>query len=260
MPFSNVTPDAVKTSTCGACGAQGQLRKYVEYKSLDRLCAPLFICTDCTVIYNASGEFDEQDVRTTQSKWGDNPDWYKVPTGEAFAQKVTDCDTSFRFLEEHLGVRFGGTYLDIGAGDGVRGASALNFFERAYVFDHVEDRLRTTARVVNSDRYFVLGVEDLENIEADTVLIWHAMEHLLSPGGVFHLCTRILKPGGNLLVQVPVLSAEHVYPGHYYFYNEVAFERMAERAGLHVMRFMYDYAMNAITATFRKPAELNSAA
>ena len=250
--FSNVIPDAVARNYCGACQQEGRLHKYADVKSLDRSCAPLYICTACTAIYNASGEFDRQDVKAIQQEWAEDPEFYKVPERDEFNQIIELCNGTFRFFQDELGVTFSGTYVEVGAGNGLRAASALNFFDRVFAFDHVRSRLEATKRIVDTDRYQLTDDQHIYGINADAILIWHAMEHLLSPGEVFDLCGRIMNSGGYLLVQVPILSAEHVYPGHYYFYNELAFTRMANHSGLKPVKFYFDLNINAITGVFCK--------
>jgi len=123
------------------------------------------------------------------------------------------------------------------------------------VFDHVQDRLQQVREIVGKD-YHVMDFEGLSDVSADAVLIWHAMEHFLDPGGVFQMAAAILNPGGYFLIQVPVLSEEHVYPGHYYFYSEPTFRLLANKFGLNVEHFYYDHALNAMTVALKK----NSAA
>ncbi len=253
MPFSAITPNAVEKNKCGVCEEVGALTKYIECKSLDSGFATLYICKKCMAIYNSTAEVQTLDVLEWQKRWAEDPEFYKVPKGGEFDEIIGNYNQVFKFFENDLDVKFGGTYLEIGAGSGVMAAAALNFFEDVYAFDHVRERLAMTQEQVGAEHYHIVTDETIKDVRADLILIWHALEHFLSPGGVFKLCASCLKKGGYVVIQVPVLSLEHVYPGHYYFYNEIALTEMAKLAGLRAIKFYYDHSMNAMTAAFTTP-------
>ena len=250
-PFPKSIPDALGEGRCGICH-EDALTKFIECRSLDSGFAPLYVCKHCGGIYNATAEFNALDVVEWQKRWAEDPEFYKVPAGDQFEALMSESRKTFEFFEDDLGCEFSGTYVEMGAGSGVMAASALGRFEDVHVLDHVHDRL-LKVRELMGESYHVSDFDHVINVEADVVLIWHAMEHFLDPGGAFALGSYILKPGGVFLVQVPVLTEEHVYPGHYYFYSEPVFEVLAKTYGLDVHKFYYDHAMNAMTAALRKP-------
>lgn len=254
MPFSVTIPSAIATSTCGVCNSKGSLRKYIECKSLDTGFAPLWICTDCNAIYNATAENDAMDVVEWQKRWAQDEQFYAVPSGDEFERIVSESEKVFEFFSNDLGVTFSGNYVEIGAGSGLMAAAASRFFDKVYVFDHVQSRLEKVKEKIG-DHYIVCTAEDLNDIKADAILIWHAMEHFLAPGSVFKFCASMLNSGGLFLAQVPVLSVEHVYPGHYYFYCERAFETIASQNRMEVLHFYFDHNMNAMTVAMRKRAD-----
>jgi 2-polyprenyl-3-methyl-5-hydroxy-6-metoxy-1,4-benzoquinol methylase len=251
-PFLKSAPDALRTGCCGICHGDA-FRKFIECRSLDSGFAPLYVCESCGGIYNATAEFNEMDVVEWQKRWAEDPDFYKVPTEEEFENTLAQTRTMFDFFENDTGEKFSGTYVEIGAGSGLTAASALDRFSEVHVLDHVHDRL-LKVRDIMGHNYNVSDFESIRQIKADVVLIWHAMEHFLDPGGVFELSASILKPRGYFLMQVPILSEEHVYPGHYYFYSEPVFCTLAEKFGLDVHKFYYDHAMNAMTVALRQRA------
>lgn len=249
-PFSKILPDAVTSQVCGVCGGN-ELRKHFECRSLDSGFAPLYLCATCLCVYNATAEFNALDVLEWQKRWAEDPEFYKVPDEELFFEKVDDSKGVFEFFQSDLARTFSGTYTEIGAGSGIMGAAALSYFSYVNVFDHVTTRLeQVKARM--GDRYNVVEFDDLDSIQSDMVLIWHAMEHFLNPGGVFRLCASMLRKGGVMLIQVPILSEEHVYPGHYYFYNETSFRLLADRFSFEEIKFYYDHSMNAMTVSLIK--------
>lgn len=252
-PFLESIPNAIGNSKCGVCHGSN-MSKYFECRSLDSGFAPLYSCLDCHAIYNATAEFNELDVVEWQKRWSSDPEFYKVPSGKELQTLIGSASGVFDFFENDLDVKFSGTYMEIGAGSGVMAAAALKYFADSHVFDHVQDRLLQVKEAVG-ENYHVLSFEQILKIKADVILIWHAMEHLLNPGSVFKICAERLKENGHFLIQVPVLTEEHVYPGHYYFYSEMTFKKLAEVNGLLVHNFYYDHAMNAMTVAFRRPGK-----
>lgn len=250
-PFLESLPTAVANNRCGVCHSEG-LIKYLECRSLDSVYAPIYMCQRCYCLYNATAEFEQLDVVEWQKRWAEDPNFYKVPSRDDFTKGLESALPTFDFFENDLGVKFSGSYLEVGAGSGMMAAAALSYFTDVYALDHVRDRLLQVREIVG-EQYHVVDYDEALNIEADAVLIWHAMEHFIDPGGVFAFCVDRLKSSGYLLIQVPVFSEEHIYPGHYYFYNEITFSKMASLSGLEIHKFYYDYVINAITVAFRKP-------
>ena len=249
-PFQKSVPDALTEGRCGICHGNA-FRKFIECRSLDSGFAPLYVCANCGGIYNATAEFNEMDVVEWQKRWAEDPDFYKVPNKDEFNSALDQTRTMFDFFENDIGIKFSGTYVEIGAGSGLMAASALGRFSEVHVLDHVHDRLLKVREIMGVN-YNVSDFEDVLDVRADVVLIWHAMEHFLDPGGVFELSARILKNNGYFLIQIPILTEEHVYPGHYYFYSEPVFCFLAEKFGLDVHKFYYDHAMNAMTVALQK--------
>ncbi len=253
-PFLKHEPDAVTTNKCGVCH-EGPLVKHFECKSLDSGFAPLFICNSCSVIYNATAEFNSLDVIEWQKRWSKDPDFYNVPFGSELSRKIDDAGGVFNFFQSELGAAMRGVYVEIGAGSGIMAAAALKIFEHVYALDHVKERLlqvKERTEGLYRGTFHVADFDDLAQIRADVILIWHAMEHFIDPGSVFLFCSNILKSKGVLLIQIPVLSFEHVYPGHYYFFNETTFQRLACKHAMNVVNFYYDHFMNAMTVCLRR--------
>lgn len=190
------------------------------------------------------------DVVEWQKRWSQIDDFYSVPSPEEFEEAIKNHEAVFDFFTSDLGRPLSGSYLEVGAGGGMMAAAAARRFQVSNVFDHVTDRLVQVKERVG-DHYKIVSADEISGLKTDTVLIWHAMEHFLAPGAVFELCAKTLKPGGIFLIQVPVLSYEHVYPGHYYFYCEKSFEVLAKNNGLSVVKFYYDHAMNAMTVALQ---------
>ena len=86
---------------------------------------------------------------------------------------------------------------------------------------------------------FPAATSDLPDGSFDVVTAWAVFEHLHDPAGAFAECSRLLKPGGHLVIQVPNLDSissrlpltEDV-PRHLYFYDPATLRAFGERNGL----------------------------
>lgn len=87
---------------------------------------------------------------------------------------------------------------------------------------------------------------DLAEEDYDVVTAWAVFEHLHDPARAFEVCARLLRPGGQLIVQVPNLRSIHSrwalqedVPRHLYFFSERTLRAYGERTGLVLDRVVH---------------------
>ena len=66
----------------------------------------------------------------------------------------------------------------------------------------------------------------------DTILLSDVLEHIPRPEHLWEEMSRILSPGGHLIMNVPFLYWLHEEPHDYYRYTEFALRRFVESAGM----------------------------
>jgi SAM-dependent methyltransferase len=71
--------------------------------------------------------------------------------------------------------------------------------------------------------------------EYDTILLSDVLEHIPEPEQLWQEMSRILSPGGTVLLNVPFYFRVHEEPYDFYRYTEFALSRFAERAGFEVL-------------------------
>ena len=86
---------------------------------------------------------------------------------------------------------------------------------------------------------FPAATAELPDGSFDVVTAWAVFEHLHDPAGAFAECSRLLKPGGHLVIQVPNLDSissrlplREDVPRHLYFYDPATLKAFGERNGL----------------------------
>ena len=77
----------------------------------------------------------------------------------------------------------------------------------------------------------------LESAQFDTIVISEVLEHIADPELTWAEMTRLLKPGGKLILSVPFLYRIHEAPHDYYRYTEFALRRFAEKNKLAIREF-----------------------
>ena len=75
----------------------------------------------------------------------------------------------------------------------------------------------------------------LEDAAFDTIILSSVLEHIPQPENLWREISRVLRPGGVLLLNVPFLYWLHEVPHDYYRYTEYALKRFAEQSGFDVL-------------------------
>lgn len=66
----------------------------------------------------------------------------------------------------------------------------------------------------------------------DTVILSDVLEHVPDPALVWHEISRVLTPGGKVIMNVPFLYWVHAHPHDFYRYTNFALERFVRISGL----------------------------
>lgn len=137
------------------------------------------------------------------------------------AYKILD-----EFLIKHSHM-FRGELYDFGCGT----APYRDYFQKhakKYIgVDYSESQHEIRAEIV-ADLCKVLPIN---GEVADTVISLSVLEHLRDPKVMLDEAFRILKPGGNIILQVPWQWWVHEAPNDYYRYTPFALELMLVKAG-----------------------------
>lgn len=96
-----------------------------------------------------------------------------------------------------------GHVLDIGCG---RGSLLFQLQRRGWRATGTE-MSETSARYAREDLHLDVRTGDLHELHVDgpfdLVILWHVLEHIPDPAALLHAVSRLLRPGGTLLVAVP---------------------------------------------------------
>lgn len=72
--------------------------------------------------------------------------------------------------------------------------------------------------------------------EFDVIILSDVLEHIPTPESLFAEISRVLAPGGTLLMNVPFMYWVHEAPYDFHRYTQFALRRLAENSNLHIDR------------------------
>lgn len=120
-----------------------------------------------------------------------------------------------------------GTVVDLGCGDAPFKSFFLQFANRYIGVDWAESLHHIKADVISDLNKSI----SLENEIADTVISLSVIEHLAEPQIFLEEAHRILKTGGNLILQAPWQWHIHEEPFDYFRYSPYGLKNMLKKAG-----------------------------
>ncbi|XDZ65397.1 methyltransferase domain-containing protein [Alphaproteobacteria bacterium LSUCC0684] len=120
-----------------------------------------------------------------------------------------------------------GVMYDLGCGEATYKKFFLNYVDQYVGVDWAGSFHDTKADVAADLNKPV----PIDSEVADTIVSLSVMEHLCEPQNMLNEACRILKPGGNIVLQVPWQWWIHEAPYDFYRYTPYGLEFMFEKAG-----------------------------
>lgn len=143
-------------------------------------------------------------------------------------------------------VGFNSKILDFGSGSGklLKTLRAFGFRNLTGADAFIEDDIRLKGISI-----FKRSLEDLEPVY-DVIMLHHSLEHLPDPKEALKQIARLLGTDGIALIRIPLVNyAWEKYgvkwvqldpPRHLFLFTENTFHKIAEEAGLQVIKTVYD--------------------
>ena len=82
----------------------------------------------------------------------------------------------------------------------------------------------------------------------DTIILSDVLEHMPEPALLWREMTRVLAPGGHVVMNVPFYYSVHAHPHDYYRYTNFALERFVQMNGLRLVHLQAFGGINEILA------------
>ncbi|MBU4445152.1 class I SAM-dependent methyltransferase [bacterium] len=155
-----------------------------------------------------------------------------MPFLESLRRWISPTSQLIYEFDKKIALHISGTILDVGRGKGTPknfdhvsmyvGLDYPKTLKETLTFDSVVDVYGDAQQLSFRDSSF------------DTVLLRQVLEHLPRPWQAIEEFSRVLKPGGRLLITTPLLYKMHSIPHDYYRYTPYALKFLIESNGLTV--------------------------
>ena len=127
-----------------------------------------------------------------------------------------------------------GLLVDIGCGN-----TPFEDLFRERIERYVGMDYPATARLVGASRAQVHATArhlPLADASVETLLLTEVLEHLREPGPVLEELSRVLKPGGVLIVSAPMIYNVHGAPHDFFRFTPDGLRYVLERAGFQIVK------------------------
>lgn len=172
----------------------------------------------------------------------------RLPVGEGLLDRLKR--SAEPWIAVVPGLRPSDRILDVGCGEGARleALAALGFRDLSGI-----DPFLPAERAGRAPSGVHLIRGDLGSCDRhyDLITMHHSLEHVEQPGELLEQAARRLRPGGRVLVRIPLLQpwawerygaswAQLDPPRHFYLFTTAAFLGLVERSGLRCSAHGYD--------------------
>jgi len=135
-------------------------------------------------------------------------------------------DINYIYTLETLNSHASGKLIDVGCGD----APYRRIIEPNLECYHTLDVEKRTSKLdFISD---ILDMNAVSDCQYDTVLCLEVLEHVSDPFKAMKEISRILKPGGKLILSVPHISRIHEAPHDYFRFTNYGIEKLLEHSNM----------------------------
>lgn len=220
--------------TCDACGHQG-FRTFDRHPHLG-IWLTYVVCRYCGLVF-MSPRFEGSDLeRFYQAEYRRLYSGSEQPTRSQMAQQQTRADHLAQLLDQHVGEVT--EHLDIGASAGKLMQSVLSKNGRVHSVG-IEPSEKHRAHCRREGLSVYASIQHLLREEADrfqVVTLSHVLEHIPDPVDYLRaLRTKVLRPHGHLLIEVPNLYGHVSYEiAHLYCFSPKTLADICGRAGFRV--------------------------
>ena len=163
-----------------------------------------------------------------------------------FLSRILPAPPYIEWLQ-NLSLPFGASILEVGSGGG---ALVVNLQGAGFLATGIDPYIRKSLTFPNGARVLKQSLEETSG-SYDCIMLHHCLEHMAAPRDAFGHFSRLLKPGGKLLVRVP-LAGSHAWltygrnwfqldaPRHFVIFSEEGLCRLAAEQGYETSKIVYD--------------------
>jgi len=138
------------------------------------------------------------------------------------------CDLVAAEYDRHLSQHATGRLLDLGCGKAPLFGAYQPFVTEVICVDWAAGDYIDVECDLSQPLLF-------EDGRFDTIILSDVLEHIAEPAALWREMTRVLAPGGKVIMNVPFYYSIHAHPHDYYRYTNFALERFVQTNGLKLL-------------------------
>lgn len=256
-------------NTCNLCGREN-LDYSESFWGADNTDIKIATCDCCQsfIPEYVTDSLSETGAISQQVKF--HEEWWEESSKDELEDVLSNVKNLVNDLQKYLGPNNPeNLILELGSGRGSLLRALLDKGYSAYACEPAP-KLVALARqhyeLTENTLFEVPGAHFLDHIvptlsgRPHAFVLWHVLEHLENPMQLLNKLYDMLNDGGCLILQLPILCKEYIYPEHYFFPSHATFDYMAKNAGFQVEAVEYDLNYFFATVCFRKSSAIVSRA
>ncbi|MGO1163801.1 methyltransferase domain-containing protein [Brucella pseudogrignonensis] len=249
--------------TCNLCGSV-EVKHCTAFVDKSGASVNLGVCIICEAIQPEYSIIDPRRALRQQTSFHES--WWKDSTEEVLDEELANLKDLVSVLKAYLGPPAeDNVVLEIGAG---RGGLLKALLDSGYNAKGCEP---ATELVELARKFYSLApdvlfdltandfIEDIVSelpVKPNSFILWHVLEHVENPLSLLEKLARLLKDDGCILLQLPLLKIDYVYPEHYYFVSHRTSKFIANSIGLVLDDIEYDVDNLFATICLRKTSSV----
>lgn len=229
----------------------------------------LHYCHNCGVVNNFNSELSEGEL----SKQIDFHDSFFSKYSQSELLKIhselngvtRNILTWSKDIDSHKGNFI--DFLDVGAGFGALTSNLLNLNQTGYAIEPsgflckiAENTFKTDPdNIINKPAQEALETLKQSGVKVRYIIFWHSLEHISDFKNILKLSKEILVDNGQIIVQLPGLLKDYIYPEHLFFVDDFSIANFGIANGLSLLEQEIDYSNFYFTGIFEIQKTLLSA-
>jgi len=244
-------------TACPFCTG-GHTLRLMELPDANQKTVPIYSCSDCHVLFPDYAAAAIATDKNTTAQVAFHDDWWKAMSEAEAAELLAGCRAVVEHLKKYL-PESGTKVFEIGSG---RGGMLAAFRAEGFAVEgceassHLAGLGRQAFGLDEATLANVPVVDFLPAVKAHegpkSIVLWHVLEHLTDAGSVWSELVKLCRSGDTLVLQLPCLVTQYIYPEHLFFPTEATILRLAARGGLDVLELSYDHERSFLTVVLKR--------
>ena len=249
----------MKNSTAFSC----RICSSKESRSMKINGKQIYYCEHCGITNNLTVETQDYEESTMkQVEFHDA--WFNGKSEAELQEMQQEIGSEIKRVlawTKDIRVPSDGNYLDfidVGAGCGHFTSGLLNIGQKGIAVEPSHFLCSIAANVFKIDRANIWQKKALESIctlkksnkRVRYAIFWHSLEHMIDFKETVNICKEILVDDGKIIIQLPGLLTEYIYPQHLFFIDEFSLENFGVILGLKLMKSDIDLSRLFFTGVY----------